>query len=325
MDKTSLFAAVAAMCLAAASSWAQTFPSKPVTLIVPYVAGGAVDATARAIGAPVGESIGQPVLVETRPGASSMIGMQACAKAAPDGHTLCLTVADSLSYNPLLFKTLLYDPDRDFVPVINLVRGNSMLIAKGNAPFGSMKELIAYARAKPGAINWGTWGPASIPEVYLNWIKRETGAAITPVPYKGAGQAVPATLAGEVDVTFMVIGAVVPHIKAGKLRSLAVIGTQRSPLLPDVPSLGEEGLDPGLRSYFGIFAPGATPRPVVDRVNAEFNKALQLPRVQQFFRTQTLDIVGGSAADFAQFLKEDRANAARVFKAIGVQPSDAPS
>ncbi|OFZ97640.1 MAG: hypothetical protein A3H35_06895 [Betaproteobacteria bacterium RIFCSPLOWO2_02_FULL_62_17] len=311
------------LCVAAAS--AQSFPSKPIRIIVPYVGGGAVDGSARVVAAPMSEAMGQPVLVENRPGASSMVGMQACAKSPADGYTTCMTVADSLSYNPFLFKNLPYDPDKDFAPVINLLRGNSMLFAKGNAPFNNFKEMIAYAKSRPGTLNWGTWGPASVPDMYLQWIKHEVGVNIAAVPYKGAGQAVPAVLAGEVDISYMVIGAILPHIKAGKLKPLAVVGGRRSPLLPDLPHLAEEGADPGLRSYFGIFAPGGTPKPIVDRLNAEFAKALQLPKVQEFFRTQALDIVGGSADEFARFLREDRVNSGRVFKTMGVKPGDAPT
>ncbi len=317
-----VIAIAGAICVSAVV--AQGYPGKPVRIIVPYVAGGALDASARAIAAPISESMGQPVLVENRPGGSSIVGMQACAKSAPDGYTLCITVADSLSYNPFLFKNLPYDPDKDFAPVINMVRGNSMLLAKGDAPFNSFKEMIAYAKSKPGALNWGTWGPASIPDMYLQWVKHAAGIDIAAVPYKGAGQAVPALLAGEVDITFMAIGAVLPHIRAGKLKPLAVVGNRRSSYLPDAPNLAEEGADPGLRSYFGVFSPVGTPRPIIDRLNGEFAKALQLPKIQEFFRVQTLDIVGGSADEFAKFLREDRINSGRVFKLIGVNPSDAP-
>ncbi|MSQ52590.1 MAG: tripartite tricarboxylate transporter substrate binding protein [Betaproteobacteria bacterium] len=311
--------------LCALNAFAQSFPSKPIRIIVPYVGGGAVDGSARVLAVPMSEAIGQPVLVENRPGASSMVGMQACAKSASDGYTTCMTVADSLSYNPFLFKNLPYDADRDFAPVINLARGNSMLVAKGGASFNSFKEMIATAKSKPGALNWGTWGPASVPDMYLQWIRHQVGVDIAAVPYKGAGQAVPALLAGEVDVTYMTIGAMLPHIKAGKVKSLAVVGGVRSPSLPNVPHLVEEGADPGLRSYFGIFAPGGTPKPIVDRLNAEFAKALQAPKVQEYLRTLTLDIVGGSADDFAQFLREDKINSGRVFKTMGVKPGDSPS
>jgi tripartite-type tricarboxylate transporter receptor subunit TctC len=303
---------------------AQTYPSKPIRLIVPIVPGAVVDALARTIGPQVGDQIGQPVLAENRPGGSSIIGMQACARAAPDGYTLCIAVADSLSYLPHLFKNLPYDPENDFAPIIYLVRGNSMLLANANAPFNSYKEMIAFAKAKPGAINWGTWGAGSIPDMYLQWSKHQMGVDITAVPYKGGGQAIPALIAGEVHVTFMAVGPMMPHIKAGKLKPIAIVGDRRTALLPDVPSLTEERADPGVRSYFGIFAPGKTPKAIVDRLNAEFAKALQTPRLQEFVRAQTLDVVGGSAAEFADFLRKDRENAGRVFKAIGVQPTDAP-
>jgi tripartite-type tricarboxylate transporter receptor subunit TctC len=222
-----------------------------------------------------------------------------------------------------VIKDLPYDADKDFVPVINLVRSNSVLFAKADAPFNSIKEMVAYAKVKPGVLNWATWGTASIPEVYLLWIRHQAGVNITGVAYKGSGPSTAALVAGEVDVTFMSIGGVLPHIKSGKAKPLAVVGNQRSAHLADTPSLAETGLDPGLRSYFGVFAPAGTPKAIVDRLNAEFAKALQTPRMKEFTHAQTLDPVGGSAAEFARFLKEDRANAGRVFKAIGVRPGNA--
>ena len=320
---TTIRLALMLLCCAGAAS-AQTFPVKPLRIIVPFVTGGGADLSARALAGPLGDSMGQPVLVDNRAGAGTIVGMQACAKAPPDGYTVCLTQADSLSLNPNMYKNLPYDAEKDFAPVINLVRASSMLLARGGAPFNSFKEMIAYAKSKPGVLNWGTWGPGSIPDVYLRWIKLSSGVDIAAVPYKGAGQTVPAVLAGEVDITFMSIGAVLPHIKAGKLKSLATVYGRRSALLPEVPALTEMDADPGLKSYFGIFAPGSTPKPIVERLNAEFAKALQNPRVQDFFRTQTLDIVGGSAEEFTQFLKEDQANARRVFKSLGITPSEAP-
>jgi tripartite-type tricarboxylate transporter receptor subunit TctC len=315
---------LAAALATAGAAGAQSYPTKPIRIIVPYATGGVVDASARTVGAVIAESAGVPVLVENRPGGSSIVGMLACGKAAPDGYTTCMTVADSLSYNPFLFKNLPYDPDRDFAPVVYMARSHSLILARGNAPFNSFREMIAYAKAKPGALNWGTWGPASVPDMYLAWIKAETGTNIAAVPYKGVGQAVPAALAGEIDITFATIGSVMAHFKTGRLKPLAVVSPQRFPALPDVPALAEEQLDPGLRTYFGVFASGGTPRPIVDRLNAEWNKALQTPKIQEFLRAQTLDYVGGTAQEFAEFLKVDRANAGRVFKALGVTPTDAP-
>jgi len=325
MNRLARIALLALAATTAGALHAQSFPTKPITVIVPYAAGGASDGLTRVLSPVVAEILGQPVIVENRPGGSAIIGMMACAKAQPDGHTICQTVADSISYNPYLIKNLPYDPSTDFAPVINLVRSNSMLLARGGAPFNSFKEMIAYAKANPGKLNWGTWGAASIPDVYMQWIRHQTGASFTPISYKGSGPATQATLSGEIDVTFMSIGTVLPHLKTGKIKSIAAIGTMRSPLIPDTPSLGEEGADPGLRSYFGVFAPARTPRPIVDQLNAAYAKALLHPRVQDYIRAQTMEAVGGSASDFSEFIKSDIVNAGRVFKALGLKPGDAPS
>lgn len=305
---------------------AQTYPTKPINLIIPYAPGGAVDVLARTVGAAVSESIGQPVLVASMPGASTIIGMQACAKAVADGHTLCLTNADSLSYNPHVFKNLPYDPEHSFIPVINIAWGNNsgLLLAHAGVAFNSMKELVALAKAKPGTVNWGTWGPATIPDVYLQWLKHQAGLEITAVPYKGVGPGAAALLAHEVDITFASVGPTLQHIKSGKLKPIAIIGTRRSTYFPDVPTLAEQGFDPGLRSYFGIFAPAGTRQAVVERLNAEFSRALEAPRVQGLLHKYVLDPGGGTPAEFAEFLRSDRTNAGRVFRTIGIRPSDSP-
>jgi tripartite-type tricarboxylate transporter receptor subunit TctC len=321
----SRIAALLLLAAAAGIAQAQAFPAKPIRLIVPYQPGGPTDSLARIVGQQVAGSTGQQVLVENRAGASSIIGMDACAKAAPDGYTICLTVGDSLSYNPFLFKTLPYDPYKDFAPVIYLARGNSLIVASARSPFATLKELIAHAKANPGKVNWGTWGASTTPDVYRQWINRGAGVEIVGIPYKGALPTMSGMLSGEIDLTFMSIGFALPQIKAGKLKPIAVVGTRRFPLLPEVPNLAEEGVDPGLGSYFGIFAPAQTPKNIVDSLNAEFGKALRTSALQDFLRVQTLDAVGGSPADFAEFIRNDQVTAGRVFKAIGVRPGDAPS
>ena len=306
------------------SALAQTFPAKPITVIVPYTAGGVVDIIARTLGQQITESTGQPVVVVNRPGAGSIIGMQACANAAPDGYTVCMTIGDSVVSNPLLYANLPYDAENGFAPITLIAWSNSMLVASEKAPVSSFKDMIAYAKAKPGALNFGTWGPASAPDVYLQWIKRQLAVDITAIPYKGAGQANPALFAGDIDVTLYGIGNAMPHLKSGKLKPLAVMGTRRSPLLPDVPSLGEEGADPGLSIYFCAFAPARTPKPIVDRLHAEFVKAMRTARGQALFEQYTLRPEGNAPEDFARFLVEDRANATRVFRALGIKPSAEP-
>jgi tripartite-type tricarboxylate transporter receptor subunit TctC len=293
---------------------------------VPTSPGGLNDLTSRALAAQISDSIGQSVLVENRPGAGSMIGMSALAKSAPDGYTVGLTTGEPLTYNPLLFTRLPYDPDRDFAPVSLLVRIAGIIVANPSAPAQSFPELLAYARANPGKLNYATWGPGSIPGVYLDWINRQNGVNITAVPYKGAGPAVPATIAGEVHLTYIGLGFVIPQIKAGKLKPIAVATTlRRSPVLPDVPLLSEFNSEPGLAAYFGVWAPARTPPAIVERLSAEFVKALHTAKFQELALQQTMETVGNTPPEFAEFLKEDRATAARVYKTLGIKPSDVPA
>lgn len=312
-----------AMLLAPPAS-AQNYPSGPVRIIVPYSAGGLADSLGRVTGALVSEALGEPVLVENRPGASSIIGMDACARAKPDGLTLCLTVADSLSYNPQLFAKLPYDPETSFVPVIRLAWTNNLLVATGNAPFNTYKEMIAYAKANPGKLNWGTWGPATLPDLYLRWISSQAGVTITAIPYGGAAKANFATYSGEVDITYMGFGVAAPQIAAGKVKPLVTVSDKRSAFMPELPSLGEVGTDPGLSGYFGLFAPHDTPKPIVDRLNAEFSKAINSPKVQEFYKASTLVWEANTPEQFAAFAKADREAAAKVFKSIGITPQAVP-
>jgi tripartite-type tricarboxylate transporter receptor subunit TctC len=304
---------------------AQSYPSKPIRIIVPYAAGGLADALARVTGARVSEATGQPVIVDNRPGASSIIGMQACANAAPDGHTICLTVPDSLSYNPQLFANLPYDPEKSFAPVIRLALTNNLLVANGKAPFSTYMEMIAYAKTNPGKLNWGTWGPGTLPDLYLRWISSHAGVNIQPIPYKGgAAQSNLALYSGEIDITYMGFGVARDHIASGTIKPVVAVGAKRSAFMPELPSLGEEGGDPGLQGYFGVWAPGGTPKPIVERLNAEFTRAISTPQVQALYKNSTLDAVANTADEFAAFAKADRETAARVFKSIGITPAAVP-
>jgi tripartite-type tricarboxylate transporter receptor subunit TctC len=303
----------------------QAFPSKPVRIIFPFTAGSLYDSMVRLLGQQITESTGQPVVVENRPGASSIIGMTACAKSPADGYTVCMTTADSITYNPLMFSNLPYDADKDLVPVTNLAWPNGIFVSHSSAPFATFKEMVAYAKANPGKINFATWGAGSIPEVYMNWVKYRTGIAVTNIPYKGAGQAFPALLSGEAQASYIAPGAAMPHLKSGKIRALLTTGAKRSPFLPDLPSMEEEGVNAGLDSYMGIFAPSRTPQPVVDRLNAEFVKALSTPKLQEFLKTNYVIPGGTTQADFAAFLKRAREDAARVFKILGIKATDAPT
>jgi tripartite-type tricarboxylate transporter receptor subunit TctC len=314
------FAAVVLCAAFTAPASAQT--ARTVRVIFPASPGSLLDTFLRAVTAQVAEASGQAMVVEDRPGASATIGMSACAKSPPDGSTICTSIPDALTYNPLLFTNLPYDPDNDFIPVTNLTLVPGLLAARSDAPFKSLKELIAYAKANPGKVNWGTWGAATIPEIYMNWIRHHTGTDITGIPYKGGGQAWPALLAGETQVTFIGLGFAMPHIKSGKVMPLAVTRPTRVKGYENIPSLAETVPNPGLGdTWFGIFMPARTPRAIVDQVNAQYVRALQTQKVQDFMALQTMESVGSSPQEFAEFLKRERASAAQVFKTLGLKAS----
>jgi tripartite-type tricarboxylate transporter receptor subunit TctC len=327
-----MHAGIAALLLSAAivgsfapHAVAQGAPGGVMRIIVPYGAGGVTDSLARVVGERLAEALGTPVIVENRPGASSMLGMQACASAPPNGQTVCITVPDSLSYNPQVFASLPYDPEKSFAPVIRLAWTNNLLVAHAKAPFNNYAEMIAYAKANPGKLNWGTWGPATLPDVYLRWIAAQAGVSIQAIPYKGgATQVNPAVYAGEVDITYMGFGTAAPQIAAGAIKPIVAVGPRRPSFMPDLPSLAEVGVDPGLQSYFGAFAPAETPQPVVARLNAAFAAAIATPQVQAFYKTTTLVAEANTPEEFAAFVTADRAAAAQVFKRIGISPQAAP-
>jgi tripartite-type tricarboxylate transporter receptor subunit TctC len=307
----------------APSANAQKFPNKPIHVILPFAVGGLLDATVRAIGASVSQSVGQPVVVENKPGGGTFIGMEACARAAPDGYTICVSTPDSLVYNPFLYTQVPYDAEKDFVAVTNLVLINSLIVAAGNAPFGTFKEMIAYAKANPGKVTFATWGAGSIPHIYLEAINRTFNVDILNVPYKGAGQAYPAVLSGEAQVTYGGLGFSMAQIKDGKLKPLALTPNTSS-LLLGIPTMKELGAEPGLPGYFGVWAPGKTPEPIVATLSSEIAKALEQPKIKEFLVAQTLIPVGNSPAEFAAFVKQDRENAGKVFKEMGLKPSATP-
>lgn len=316
-----LLALLAGLGLRAAdAAEADAYPSKPIHIIVPYAAGGLIDSLARVAATTISTSVGQPVIVENRPGASAMLGMEACARAIPDGYTACLTLPDPVTYNPQLFKQLPYDPAKDFAAVINLGFTNNLLAANIKAPFSTYKDMIAYAKLHPGKINWGTWGPATVPDLYLRWILNHTQVDITAVPYKGAAQTNPALIAGEIDVMYTGFGVARPQIDANQVKPIVSLTAKRSRFMPELPTLAEAGDDPGLQSYFGVWTAGGTPRPILDRLNQEFTKAAQTPKAVEFYKTYTLDFVPNSAAEFAAFVTQDAANVTKVFKTIGIQP-----
>jgi len=302
---------------------AQSFPVKPIRFIVPTSPGGLNDVIARALGQQISDSVGQPVLVENRPGAGSMIGMLALAKSPPDGYTVAITTAEALVYNPLLYTKLPYDPENDFSYVSQLVRNLGVIVANPAAPGNTFPEIIAYAKANPGALNWATWGPGSTPAIYLEWIRRQNDVDIAAIPYKGVGPSIPAIVSGQVQLAFMGIGSAVPLIQSGKLKALAITGANRASALPNVPNLAQYNSDPDFVSDFSAYAPARTPGAILERLSAEFAKALQTPQLQKVM-AGTMVPVGSTPAEFAATLKAKKVAAARLFKALDIRPKDAP-
>src|SRR5262249_43419882 len=279
----------------------------------------------RSVGLQMAESIRQPVIVDNRPGANTIIALELCARAAPDGYTLCTSSTDGMSYNPHLYPRLPYDPGRDFAPITQLVWVNGIIVANSSVPYDTVKDMVAYARSRPGAVNFASFGVVSTPQFFLEWFKKQGRAEIGHVPYKGSAQIIPALIAGEVQATFIAVGIVLPLIKAGKLKALAMTTPLRSPVLPNVSTLAEQGLDPGLNNWFGVFAPARTPKAIIDRLNAEFVKVVRDARFQeQFLKAQVYDPVGNTPAEFAAFLKADRDNARQVIARTGVRLEHVP-
>jgi tripartite-type tricarboxylate transporter receptor subunit TctC len=311
-----LIVAVAlALAAIAAPVLGQSYPNKPIRILVPYPPGGVFDALLRPLARDVGEALGQPLVLDNRPGGNTIIAMDACAKAPPDGYTICATSNDSMSLNPHLYSKLPYDTERDLVGVSNLVFIDELIVAHASVPFTSFREMIDYARSKPGALNYGSFGLGSSAHMILAWINNRAGTDIVHVPYRGGGPAVAAVLANEVQVIYMGTGALLPHVRSGKLKALAVTQRQRSPFLPDVPTMGEQGMDFQLKPWIGIVAPAGTPAPIVQRLAAEMARVIRSAKFnEEVLARQSFEAIGSTPEQFAEFMKEDRALGATLVR-----------
>jgi tripartite-type tricarboxylate transporter receptor subunit TctC len=307
-----------------ADALAQAYPAKPIRIIRPHPAGASGDIQARGIAQVLGQQYGQPFVIENRVGGDGIIGAEACIKAAPDGYTLCSTDSAVITANPIVRTSLPYDPARDFAPIIHLGFGNAYLLVHPDLPVRSVKELIELARAKPGALAWGTAGPSSSGHMYAEYMRNSRGLQFLMVPYKTNTQAMQSAVAGQVQVVSYQIGLAKPVVDAGKLRALATAGTERSPLAPDLPSFKELGFDVSISPWWGWFAPSATPRAVVQRLNADIAKLYTDTGFKDKFATALgFELVGPSLQTpeaFAEFLKSDRQAYERIAKLAGVKP-----
>jgi len=312
--------ALAAILFAAAlPAAAQTWPNKAVKIVVPFPAGGPTDVLTRSLADKLGGQLGQPVVVENKPGAGGAIGADFVAKSAADGYTLVMATTSTHSIGPYLAK-LPYDPVKDFTPVVWVGNATNILVVNTALPVSSVKDLIELARKDPGKLNYATSGIGTVVHLTSELFASMAGVKLTHVPYKGVQQSIPDLISGQVSILFDNIMTAQPHIKAGKVKALAISSPKRSPLVPDVPTVAESGL-PGFQSvtWFGILGPANTPRAVVERMNAEMNKALLLPEIQARFAQMGFEPAGGTAAEFAQTIQRDADKWSKVIRDAGVQ------
>ena len=306
-------------CLLTGTAAAQTYPTRPVRVIVPLSAGAVTDVTLRAIGKEMAARSGQPWIIDNRPGAAMAIGAELCAKASPDGYTLCAVSSDTMSFNPALRTTLPYDPDRDFRPITNLFNVIEGVVGSGALAAGSIAELNALAASK--TLNVGTLGPGSTPDVFRRWLADQWKTKFVDVPYKGGGDVATALLSGEIDFARIGIGNLAGLVNQGKVKLLAVSSAARSPLMPDAPTLAETGLGAyPVHVWWGLVAPAATPDAVIAKVNADVNAVIREPATAEFLSKQFLEPTAGTPQEFAAFLKADRAKIGEMIKAYDIPP-----
>ncbi len=327
MHKLIFMAAVSAMSYAAASASAQTtfavsgaaYPAKSIRVISGFPPGSGADITARLVSARLNDALGQQVIVENRPGAGSNIAAELAAKSPPDGYTLFIgTVANTI--NATLYTKLPFDFARDFAPVALATAAPNVLVVHPSVPVKTVKELVALAKARPGQLNFASSGTGTAPHLSGELFKAMAGVNLIHIPYKGSPQAVIDLMAGEVALMFSPSSTVLPHVKSGRLRALAVTTASRLPSLPELPTVAESGLK-GYETltWFGFVAPAKTPPAIVARLNAEIVKVLAMPEVRSQFAAQGIETLGGTPEQFAAYIREEIAKWAKVIRLSGAK------
>ena len=305
--------------LALLAGTAYAFPDKPVKIIVAFPPGGGTDIVARLLAPRLGEAWGQAVIVENRAGASGTIGTEAAARAEPDGHTLFMATMGNMTANQHLYKMAL-DPLRALAPITKVVDVHFVFMANPALPAGSVGELIELAKRRPGEIAYSSSGPGGAPHLAMELFKRRAGVDLTHVPYKGSGPGMTDLIGGRVMLTMDSLVQSLPHIKAGRIKALAVLGPKRAALLPEVPTIAESGL-PGyaLTNWFGLLAPAATPRDVLTKLNTDATRALKDKDLEKRIADLGADVVGNSAEEFGAAMRAESAQWAEIIKAAGIR------
>ena len=320
MAGASIAAFVLAMTAAPGSRAAESYPSKPIRLVVPFAPGGGTDIIARLIGQALGESWGQTVVVDNRTGAGGVIGVSLVAKSNPDGYTMLLASNGPLTYLPALTSKLPYDPEKELAP-ISLVAGQPFVVTAANASgIGSIKELIARAKSQPGKIGYASGGPGGASHLGTELLKIMAGIEMLHVPYKGTGPGLTAVLSGEVQLVLVGISSAIPHVKAGRAKALAVTTAARSPALPDVPTVAEAGV-PGYEFdvWYGMLYPAGTPPAIVSKAAAEIARLSKQPALRERFAAGGMDAMSNTPEEFAALIRKEAAKWKKVVAAANIR------
>lgn len=322
MKATKLWAAVAASALALlpGAAGAQSWPSKPIKLVVPFTAGGSTDTVARIMAEKLTARLGQPVIVENRAGAGGLTGSDSVAKSPPDGYTYLVGTSSTMAIIPHLYSKPAYDPARDFAPVILLGTADIVIVTHPGVPAKSVKELLAHAKANPGKLTFASGGNGSISHLLGEYFKSMASVDLLHVPYKGDAQMVTDMLGGRVDMAFGTAVVFLPHIKAGKVNAIAVTNPKRSTTQGHLPTVSESGV-PGYEAvqWFGIAAPAGTPREIVQRLNDEARAVLAMPEVRSRFTDLGFDVVGDRPEEFAAFVRSENAKWKKIAQVAGTK------
>jgi tripartite-type tricarboxylate transporter receptor subunit TctC len=310
-----------AVLLSASGAWAQSYPSKPIHILVPYAPGGITDIAARILGAKLTEAWGQQVVVENRPGGNGFIAMTAGGKAAPDGYTLTMATVGDIAINPALFKDIPYDMERDFAPIAVVSDAPMVLATNAATPYKSVADVIAAAKAQPGRLSVGTPGNGSVNQIVIEWMGLNTGTKFQHIPYKGGAPAAAAVAGGEIPFGMLASSSAAPHVKSGRVRVLAVTMAQRSKLNPEWPTLQEQGVaDVDASNWTAFYAPKGTPQDVIDKLNAGVVKILDMPDVKDRFAAGGVETSPSSPAALEARVKTSAARFKLIVDKANIRP-----
>ncbi len=313
--------AVVASAVSAPTSWAQDYPTRPVKIVVASVAGSAPDVLARLIAEKLGAALGQPVIVDNKPGAGGVVGIDAVAKAAPDGYTLAIGHDGTMAINTIVYKSLPYDPATDFAAIAPLGLNEFVLLTNPATGVRTVKDMIAYAKARPGKVSYGSAGVGTPNHLFMEQLLKAADVSMTHIPYKGGAAAVADLVGGQTEFMLAGIAPALPHLKAGKLVAIAVTQPTRSKVLPDVPTVAETIPGFGMKTWFGLFAPAKTPPAIVQKLNTEVRKVLADKDVQDKLTAQGIVIETGDPATLAATVKSDIARYKALAPSIKLDPN----